>query len=179
MRTFAAEIISIYHSKNQIMNRVNLVGKITFAVIMCVGLLTSCNKYEEGPKFSLKTKTSRLSNNWYVDEAHFSYGEDSIDDWKNGSVEFKKDGTYIITKFSPDQTMKTEESGTWVFINKKTQLQTTGIQKEIDVASNVVLSEYDRGFLWRITKLEKNEVRLWQFYGTDGTYEALTLKPLE
>lgn len=161
------------------MKRVSSIGIAVFAALLLMGTTTSCNKYEDGPKFSLKSKTKRLSNKWYVSQSIATTGEDNTHEWENGSIEIKKDGSYSIVQFGPDQVMKVEETGTWEFVNKKTQIQTVGIQKEIEVATNTVYSEYSSDFLWRITKLEKDEVWIWRLSGANGLYEQLKLKPLE
>ena len=41
---------------------------ILFAAFAVV-LLASCGKYEDGPGFSLRSKTSRLAGSWTVTEA--------------------------------------------------------------------------------------------------------------
>lgn len=37
-------------------------------IILILSLLISCGKYEEGPKFSLQSKTARLCRNWEVEK---------------------------------------------------------------------------------------------------------------
>lgn len=54
---------------------------------------TSCKKYEDGPSFSLKTKTGRLTGEWEVvtvDGETYSGNESML-------MEFKRDGDFIVT----------------------------------------------------------------------------------
>ena len=44
--------------------------KIFYALTILVGLqLASCGKYEEGPGFSLRSKTARLAGEWTIEKA--------------------------------------------------------------------------------------------------------------
>jgi hypothetical protein len=81
---------------------------------------TSCNKYEEGPILSLKTKKSRVANTWVVDKA-YDKDEDVTDNFDQYELYTTKDGdanlkaTYSIGDFS----FEFETDGTWDFQDKK------------------------------------------------------------
>lgn len=88
--------------------------KTTFKAIsvLFLGLiiLSSCGKYEDGPKFSLLTKKARLCGEWVIDQVMFNdvdqtsafqsfVGTDFV-------LEIEKDGKYRTEGQNPD-------SGTW------------------------------------------------------------------
>lgn len=80
------------------------------AAAVIVLLLSSCSKFEDGPKFSLRTKKARLTNDWVMDKV-FINDVDKTSDYAafyNGFVlSIKKDETYTTT--SPNG----NTSGTW------------------------------------------------------------------
>ena len=84
---------------------------LSIAVIISLAI-TSCGKYEDGPGFSLLTKTARMTNKWElksVDGETIPAGEIV---W-----EFKKDGeaTFSSGGFGT-------ETGTWEFSDDKEDL---------------------------------------------------------
>lgn len=75
-------------------------------------LFTSCNKYQDGPKFSLLTKKQRLTGDWKVEKVLFN-GSDitSLYNTAVGSnfvLDIEKDGKYKVSGNFPDE-------GTWKF----------------------------------------------------------------
>ena len=159
------------------MKSLKLIGRISIASLLLTVMLTSCKKYDEGPAFSLKSKAERITNKWKVEQAILSDGQDLTNEWKDASLEFKKNGRYTIIKFSPDQSMKSEEVGSWGFTNKKEYIGTIGTEKEIMTVSGQVIDEFSTDVLWKITKLKEDELWIWLLY-TDGKHEELRLKPL-
>lgn len=74
---------------------------------------TACNKYEEGPGISLRSKTARVAGEWVVDKYVDKDGNESEDQFnssgiygKDGSLEIFIDGTSLA-------------KGTWEFGDKK------------------------------------------------------------
>src|SRR5258708_35822155 len=58
--------------------------KLGFSAIIAVAVLfSSCGKYPDGPKISLKTKTARITRVW----------TNASSTNANSTIEFKKDGT--------------------------------------------------------------------------------------
>jgi hypothetical protein len=55
--------------------------KLIFMAVIAL-LLTSCGKYEEGPGFSLKSKTKRLAREWTISKV-IENGVDITDAYKN------------------------------------------------------------------------------------------------
>ena len=78
-----------------------------FAVLT---LLTACNKYEDGPKFSLLTKKARLSGEWVIESV--TYNTTDVTSTyvsavgANYVMEIEKDGKYRTEGANPD-------TGTW------------------------------------------------------------------
>ena len=56
-------------------------------------VFAGCNKYEEGPKISLRTRTERLCNMWDYDKFEVDY-EDYSDNVLGATMEFQKDGDW-------------------------------------------------------------------------------------
>ena len=91
--------------------------KLGFAAIIAVSVMvSSCGKYEDGPKISLATKKSRMGNEWKLTSAYkngvgysFSGTADVID--------VKKDGIYIQTYSSLFGSFS--YTGTWSFSSDK------------------------------------------------------------
>ena len=87
---------------------------LSIAVIISLAI-TSCGKYEDGPGFSLLTKTARMTNKWElksVDGEIIPAGEIV---W-----EFKKDGEATISYGGLET-----ETGTWEFSDDKEDLSLT------------------------------------------------------
>lgn len=96
--------------------------KIYFAVVITFAtILSSCGKYEEGPKFSLASKKARLEGTWKF-EAYFENGVDKTAQvasfFAGYSMSFTKDGKYTFSYGGITDT------GTWEFINDKESIKT-------------------------------------------------------
>ena len=73
--------------------------RVIYALLILVGLqLASCGKYEEGPGFSLRSKTGRLAGEWTIEKMTVD-GEDftAFVAAFITNTEFTKDGDYIVT----------------------------------------------------------------------------------
>lgn len=129
--------------------------KLGFAAIIAVSaILSSCGKYEDGPKISLASKKSRLVNTWKL-----------VQETENGVVlnlsgysvvtDIKKDGSYTTTYtygiFSGT------DVGTWQFSSDKESLIMTS--NGSSTASTAT-----------ILRLKSKELWTKQVNGTD-TYE--------
>ena len=87
----------------------------TLLFAICSILLYSCNKYENGPKFTLFSKKARLANSWKLQRTTLD-GEPiqlNANAYTNTTV-IKKDGTYEILAES-SQNGFTNQYGTWIF----------------------------------------------------------------
>lgn len=119
---------------------------LSIAVIISLAI-TSCGKYEDGPGFSLLTKTARMTNKWElksVDGEIIPAGEAVLDLKKDGSMSINEDG-YIT-------------DGSWDFSNDKEDLHLTifgeGIVFKIRRLTNKEL--------WLENELEDNELSKWK-----------------
>ena len=115
---------------------------LSIAVIISLAI-TSCGKYEDGPGFSLLSKTARMTNKWElksVDGETIPAGEAVLDLKKDGSFSINEDG-YIT-------------DGSWDFSNDKEDLHLTifgeGIVFKIRRLTNKEL--------WLENELEDNEL---------------------
>lgn len=91
-----------------------------FAAMMMLTLtLTSCNKYEDGPGFSLRSAKARISRTWKPVEYVSSNGTTVAASSSDGTYTFDKDGTFSYTSGN------LSASGTWEFNGDKTTITTT------------------------------------------------------
>ena len=129
-----------------------------FAVVM----LASCGKYEDGPGFSLRSKTSRLVGSWTVTEAFQGSTNITTSLTNGGTVDliFDKDGAYtysydfVILGFPTNGSI----SGTWAFSSDKSSLEVTDGSGQMDSS--------------KILRLTNNELWLEQSDSNGGTYEV-------
>lgn len=119
-------------------------------------LLSGCNKYPEGPSFSLSSKKGRLSNVWQFSSAIFD-GNDVTTFWKNYTWTINKDNTYTFA--TPNSTPQT---GTWEFIDDDER-----VRFDPEVA---LVSEFT------ILQLEKEQLKL-EGVDEDGSVYVYILNP--
>jgi len=101
-----------------------------------------CKKYEDGPAFSLRTRTERVSNTWVVDNYKIN-GTDYTSLVSDYTETFTKNGNYSY------KWKIVSGEGTWSFINNDAEILITGTNNQ----SNVTLT---------ILKLE--EKQFWYYY---------------
>jgi len=126
---------------------------ITFLLlaVMSAFSISSCGKYEEGPGFSLSSKTARVDYSWEISMAKFN-GVDITTDFKamfpDFQMTFKKDGSYEVL-LDGDR-----ETGTWVLDNKK---------------EKILLTETSTKFVevWTIMRLTQKELWMTTEDGSD------------
>lgn len=115
---------------------------ILFAAFLIFG--TACNKYEDGPKLSLRTKKARMVNTWELTE--YIDGDTDISANTSGTtIMLTKDGDFEVGGETKNGTVQ-KLVGTWEFSDDKTKL---------------ILS-YDGVTIptkWTITRLKNDE--LW------------------
>lgn len=121
----------------------------TLLILFCgilMPTLESCQKYEEGPSISFRTKKERLSNRWEVDNYKIN-GSDFTSLATSYDETFSKSGAYSYTwsLFSGE--------GTWAFQNNDMEIKLTGND---DQSSRTLY----------ILKLE--EKSFWYYYTKDG-----------
>lgn len=126
-------------------------NRISLIALACMVLaLISCKKYEDGPALSLRTKKSRLVNEWEYDYVRAANGDNITASYANSTIEFTKDETYISTIGS------STETGTWQFAHDK---------------EDVVMTEPSSGgtLTLHITRLKARELWFTVEQGS-GTY---------
>jgi hypothetical protein len=127
--------------------------------------LTSCSKYEEGPKLTLLTKKMRLSGTWGV-AAYLENGVDKTSDYRQGTsaetFTINKDGSFTSSVTNLLGTFTSE--GTWEFINDKEDVKTTTTK-----FNGVALTTPSLDTM-HITKLKNKEMWTKEVDGSD-TYE--------
>ncbi|MCF8297194.1 MAG: lipocalin family protein [Saprospiraceae bacterium] len=130
---------------------INLNRKLMLAAAVVIMLnFNSCGKYDDGPKFSLKTKTSRLVGEWEV----VKVDGDKITD-ADFILEFEKGGDFKATYTYEDygSTYTDVYDGEWEWDSKK----------------EVIKVDFDDGYNadWEVMRLTNDE--LW-FEDEDKMY---------
>lgn len=77
--------------------------------------LTSCNKYDDGPLFSLRSAESRIVGKWYL--ALIIENDEEITEFSQEEYEFDKDGSFLLYEDGD------VFPGTWELIDKNETLR--------------------------------------------------------
>ncbi|OQC43867.1 MAG: hypothetical protein BWX61_01114 [Bacteroidetes bacterium ADurb.Bin035] len=95
---------------------------IVMLMIATFLFLTSCNKYEEGPSISFRSKTERLCNIWnLVKYIYNGSGAIVSPDQMETTIEFQKDGDVFITSVSLGITT-VSKTGQWEFYDNSEKI---------------------------------------------------------
>lgn len=116
----------------------------TIIAVVAVGTLalSSCNKYEEGANFSIRSKKGRLSGDWHVTKVEYNGSDVTSSFLPSGAsyhMDIAKDGTWKSTyTFS---SVSSNEAGTWELVEKKEKLKvvTTGSSDTDGDTSEIVM----------------------------------------
>jgi len=131
------------------------------AIFAMALMLTSCGKYDDGPKFSLSGKKSRVVNVWKQEKLFYNGVEQPVDpNWANESMELTKDYKRIDTYYSNGVTT-TSSDVTWAFDSKKT---------------SIIFSSSGFSFTYKILRLKSNELWLEFTFGTSKSEEHYVSK---
>ena len=127
-------------------NRTTTIVLTTFICGLLIATLQSCQKYEDGPFLSIRSKSERISNSWVVDNYKID-GSDYTSLVSNYEETFSKNGAYSYSwnVFSG--------SGTWALQNNNMEIKLTG---DDDHSSRTLY----------ILKLE--EKSFWYYYTKDN-----------
>lgn len=134
------------------------------------GMLSGCKKYDEGPTFSLKSKTKRLSRDWQIEEYYRNGNNETSQLIITNYVEsYNKNGTHSRS-YNDKNGNLVSESGQWKFDNNKEQISITGIGsiEWTDQTSTVSSSSY---IILRLTSKE-----FWYYYENGGGKHEIHLK---
>ena len=132
------------------------------ASLLSLGVI-ACEPYEEGPKVSLRTKTSRLVNSWDVE---FVYENETditsyFTDWM---INIKEDGRFTLTDLVDN--VQTVQEGFWSFTENYEGLTLIYTDPPVNP---------DRT-LYTIQRLKKDELWLWE--ETDSSIRDVRLVPI-
>ncbi|HQV52864.1 MAG: hypothetical protein IPI00_15500 [Flavobacteriales bacterium] len=87
-------------------------------------LATSCKKYDDGPMFSLRSKTERISNTWRVDKAT-NGGNDVTSSFDQYELQLLSNGDATLAALYSlgSLSFEFETTGTWSFEDSKEDLR--------------------------------------------------------
>lgn len=129
------------------MNKFVLLCLITFA-------FGGCKKFEEGPQFSLKSRTARVANEWEV-ESYLDKGNNKTALFSSSTIELTKSEAVTIT--TPNGTY----TGTWEFDDEDDDDDKDDDDVEIEIklsSKDVLASEFEGD--WTVIRLKDNEMWL-------------------
>lgn len=130
------------------------IGKISMILLMIVGMLSSCGKYDEGPNLSLRTKKARLKGTWTIIDH-----EDYIKTYT-----FAKNGDVTVTKDYLDNAGNVNgsehDSKTWDFTNSKEFL--TMYDADGDQYRTYKITRLTKKELWIDGSAYSNELLKWE-----------------
>jgi len=110
-------------------------------LLVSPAVISSCNKYEDGPKFTLMTKKARLTGDWTVKEYEDENG--NVVTVNNGDyVSFEKDGDYKATVDNITY------SGTWDFSDDKEDLKITYTYGSTAISTSYEIRRLTNKELW-------------------------------
>ncbi|MBU3660524.1 MAG: hypothetical protein FGM14_11665 [Flavobacteriales bacterium] len=137
--------------------------KLAF-IALIITLLSSCNKYEEGPNFSLSSKKSRLVGEWKLVKQTENGSEIDLQNI-NATAVIAENGTYSIkfTLYILGIPITDDSDGKWKFNANKTQV----IFTETGATSSSFRT---------IIKLAENELKLKEI-NNDGDIIIATYHP--
>ena len=130
-----------------------------FAVLF----LVSCGKYEDGPGFSLRSRTARIAGSWAYEKVIVN-GEDRTSTWfepgEEITLEFTKDGGRTETGNDPQSGIWVR-NGTWELTDNDENLSVKPLSSSSDIQVNKIL---------RLTNKEMWYVYTSPFSGTTIEY---------
>jgi hypothetical protein len=123
------------------------------ALVISIGS-SSCSKYEDGPAFSLRSKTERISNTWRVEKA-MENSSDVTSDFDQYQLQMLSDGDATLAALYTlgDLTFEFQTNGTWSFENNSEDVR---LDFENDAADRT----------YQILRLKEDELWLREKGGT-------------
>lgn len=106
-----------------------------------VFLLGACNKYNEGPAFSLLTRKARISNDWTL-QSYTKDGTELFDvNAEEQNLSIEKDGSYSGTIITTElgQLQSTSTNGTWTFENSQSDVNFLPAESLLGVTYEIIL----------------------------------------
>lgn len=135
---------------------------------MSIGMY-SCRKYEDGPVFSLRSKKSRVVNDWQA--ALISRNDfDILSEVDTFSLSFTDSGNFSWTLKMNTDTASIEIEGNWEFAKVK-----EAIRLEYESFDSVLLVPGERLLFMDIRRLKEDE--MWVEYLWEGDEYFVQLFP--
>ena len=109
--------------------------------LVIVFLLGACNKYSEGPAFSLLTRKARISNDWTL-QSYTKDGTELFDvNAEEQNLSIEKDGSYSGTIITTElgQLQSTSTNGTWTFENSQSDVNFLPAESLLGVTYEIIL----------------------------------------
>lgn len=127
-------------------------------------LITSCEKYEDGPRISLKSKKERAANSWRIGAKYKNGTEETL---SSSDVENKlildKEG--FVTLVTAGNYFSSSTPGTWTFSDDKKTLQIVIYEPTGPTTSSPTTTNYT------ILKLKEKELWLKETDSKGDVYE--------
>ncbi len=131
----------------------------TATTIAIIGLLIftaqACNKYEDGPLISLRSREERIANTWKVD----NYKKNDVDYTSlvgDYTETFTKDGNYNYNWGS------FAGNGTWALQNNDEEIQITGINNQSNTTIYILKLEEEVFWYYYMDGSDKEEFHMIQ-----------------
>lgn len=110
------------------------------AMLALTAVVSSCSKYDEGPKFTLLTAKMRVTGNWEMIKVTYN-GSDITSFNPKTKLDIVKDGSY--TKTYTSGSFSITETGTWKFNSDKTDLIFTDSSNDVTTFKIIQLKNKD------------------------------------
>ena len=125
--------------------------------------ISSCNKYSEGPNFSLLTRNARISNDWVL-ESYTKDGTNLYDETYEMNLSIEKDGTYSMSIITPNlgQLHSETSHGTWEFGNSQSSISLLEEGSIIGVSYEIIMLK-NKNLKLRQTDYNNSDFD-WKFY---------------
>ncbi|MFO7923965.1 MAG: hypothetical protein R6U58_09760 [Bacteroidales bacterium] len=126
----------------------------------------SCQKYDDGPWFSIYSKKERATGNWRF-ELVSEDGVDITEEYANQTVNMLKNGDLYWIQGYYNTWETYGPGGTWKFINDKMQIEMhfyTGVKEEFTYVWDIKRMAYADLQLERYDGDKKIEWRMWKPY---------------
>ena len=141
----------------------NIINKKTnlrrLFLVLFIGLAVastpSCNKYEDGPFFSVRTRTDRVANTWKIDN-YKKNGNDFTSLFGGYTETYSKDGNFSYAWGALSGT------GTWKFQNNDEEIAITGINNVSDMTLFILKLEEKEFWYYYMDGSDKKEFHLTQ-----------------
>jgi hypothetical protein len=123
------------------------------AFVLFIPVFSSCNKYEDGPMFSMMSRRSRLINEWKVDSYRIN-GTDFTSLVAGYTESFKKDDKYSYNWGI------LSGSGTWTFQNRAEEVKLSGNDDQTSRTLFLTKLENDQFWYYFLIGSDKHEMHL-------------------